>query len=138
MITTQDRLSLPSTPIAASLARGYLLDRVGATLAAERLDDAVLLVSELVANAVVHGSPPITLQVRTAGGADPVRVAVTDASPAHPRILPPNRFRDHGRGVAILDALADRWGVIDRPDGSKTVWFEMAASGVPGEVRTRR
>ena len=83
---------------------------------------ALLLTSELVTNAMVHGAPPVELAVST--GPDLLRVAVTDAGAGRPIMLKPGSSDIHGRGLAIVGALADIWGVTER-HGGKTVWFSI-------------
>jgi anti-sigma regulatory factor (Ser/Thr protein kinase) len=92
-------------------------------------DDAMLLTSELVTNAVIHAGTPIVLIVhRIRRG---VRIEVNDDAPS----LPERRYtgggppREEGRGVWLLDQLADRWGVQRRPNDSKFVWFELDSDG---------
>jgi anti-sigma regulatory factor (Ser/Thr protein kinase) len=85
----------------------------------------MLLVSELVTNAVLHAKvqPPadITLLARLAGGM--IRVEITDQGPGFtPQERDPTRM-DGGYGLFLLDKAATRWGV-ERRDGT-TVWFEM-------------
>lgn len=87
------------------------------------VDDAVLLVSELVGNAVRHtGAPSFGLRIqRTRDG---FRVEVLDPSRGLPCLLPVQPMDTSGRGLAHVEALADRWGVDLLPHG-KTTWFEM-------------
>jgi anti-sigma regulatory factor (Ser/Thr protein kinase) len=75
--------------------------------------------SELVTNAVCHGSPPIVLTVLD--DADRIVVAVEDGSrqPPTPRIA--GTSEQSGRGTLIVDRLADQWGVDFLPHG-KRVW----------------
>lgn len=85
-----------------------------------------LLASELLANAVLHGSTggePIRVDLALTG--DAVRVAVTDAVPQRPVVLHPEPVAPAGRGMAIVEAMSNRWGVDPRPSGGKTVWFEV-------------
>ncbi|MGH9108733.1 MAG: ATP-binding protein [Acidimicrobiales bacterium] len=86
-------------------------------------DDAVLLTDELVTNALVHGGGRFSLAVDV--GADTLRVEVGDRSPDVPRVLRPAGDREHGRGMAIVDALATTWGT-DREEDRKVVWFELS------------
>ena len=79
-------------------------------------DDAELLTSELVTNALVHATPPV--RVRVNARADAVVVTVTDGGPASV----PARRRHHGRGLAIVAGLASRCGQWADPDGT-TTWF---------------
>ena len=82
-------------------------------------DDAELLTSELVTNAIVHATPPVTLRV--AISPDAVSVTVHDAGPAGE----PDRRRHHGRGLAIVSTLATRCGQWTDDDGT-TTWFWLA------------
>jgi anti-sigma regulatory factor (Ser/Thr protein kinase) len=94
----------------------------GAALAAEQCDDAVLLTSELVTNAVLHGRSEVCVEVRARDGA--LRVAVLDENSRRPAPVAEDPDALDGRGLALVDALADRWGVEERPIG-KAVWFEV-------------
>lgn len=99
-------------------------------------DTAALLVSELVANAVaVTGGPGrddrevpmIGLTIRLA--AANLVLEVWDASPARPAMRESGAVDDHGRGLVLVDALADAWGHRDAGTG-KVVWCELAAQEV--------
>ncbi len=93
------------------------------------LDDvASLLTSEVVANAVRYAADQIALRVSLAD--EVVRVEVHDSNP----VLPQGRRVDpgatSGRGLLVLEALAEQWGA--EPDRTgKTVWFELSAGGQP-------
>lgn len=89
----------------------------------------ILLISELVTNAVVHtGSPAVLRMVYHCPMQEPqrgtVRVEVADASDRPP--APRHAMRDEtgGRGLELVDGLADRWGW--RPEGAgKQIWCEI-------------
>ena len=87
------------------------------------IDDVLLLVSELVTNAVVHaGSPAV---VRLDADVERIKVAVADRDgEGAPRIAEPQLFSSSGRGVLLVDRLAARWGVEPQVAG-KVVWFEL-------------
>jgi anti-sigma regulatory factor (Ser/Thr protein kinase) len=86
-------------------------------------DTVSLIVSELVTNAVVHARTPIRLALH--GDGQKVRGQVTDRSPAWPQVGRPDDEAEGGRGLGIVAALADDWGIQPLPDGpGKTVWFE--------------
>jgi anti-sigma regulatory factor (Ser/Thr protein kinase) len=87
---------------------------------------AVLLVSELVTNAILHGRAPLELRAQALGSA--VRVEVQDQDPARPPVLrhDVDLTEVGGRGLQLVDTLADRWGWAER-DGGKVVWFELDA-----------
>jgi len=86
------------------------------------LDTAILLVSELVTNAVAHARPPVILRVHV--DEERTRVEVTDGAQQLPVALDPPPTAVGGRGVMFVDRLATRWGTI-RNAGSKAVWFEL-------------
>jgi anti-sigma regulatory factor (Ser/Thr protein kinase) len=90
----------------------------------------VLLVSELVSNAVQHGGPhgpgaSVGLMVEDHSGG--VRVEVTDAGTGDPCPGDGAIDRPSGRGLLLVEALASRWG-CNRMAVGKTVWFELAAT----------
>ncbi|HET6771630.1 MAG TPA: ATP-binding protein [Actinomycetota bacterium] len=92
-------------------------------------DDVKLLVSELVTNSVQHAGPDSDswVGVRLYLLPKTVRVEVTDSGPGfRPRTRTVPRDRDSGRGLYLVGAISDRWGV-DR-EGTTRVWFEIAAS----------
>ncbi|WP_407840288.1 ATP-binding protein [Streptomyces sp. DSM 116496] len=97
----------------------------------ETADDALLLVSEVVANACMHaGGPSSLLLRRTAGG---LRIEVTDASPVAPAVRrPSDPARPGGHGLVIVERLARKWG-SEPVGGGKCVWVELDAPPyVPG------
>jgi anti-sigma regulatory factor (Ser/Thr protein kinase) len=89
-------------------------------------DTAVLLSSELVTNAFIHGRSEARVSVHVEDGRVLVRVA--DDNSRHPRPEADDPDALDGRGMSIVDMLATRWGVLDDPYG-KTVWFEISPSG---------
>jgi anti-sigma regulatory factor (Ser/Thr protein kinase) len=94
----------------------------------------VLLVSEVVSNAVLHSSGPAdaNVTVRAAATPDAVRVEVIDAGEGFtPAERDPTRI-DGGYGLFLLEKSASRWGVEStRPT---TVWFEVPLAGRPAEA----
>jgi len=87
-------------------------------------DTVTLLVSELVTNAVVHAGSDVEVMVRLT--VDAAIVAVTDTSELAPAPREAADDETSGRGLALVEAMARRWGVDSRPGGGKTVWFEVA------------
>ena len=87
------------------------------------VDDVLLLVSELVTNAVVHaGSPAV---VRLDADVERIKVEVSDRDGDRtPTKVNPEPFSSSGRGVLLVDRLAARWGVEPQCQG-KVVWFEL-------------
>ncbi|MFC8277648.1 ATP-binding protein [Streptomyces sp. NPDC057271] len=96
------------------------------------VDDILLLVSEVVANAYEHGGAPYELRLDRNGRR--LRVQVSDTSPVHPR--PHGRHRashTSGHGLYLLERLSAGWGSVPRGRG-KTVWFEMAVTDAPARA----
>jgi anti-sigma regulatory factor (Ser/Thr protein kinase) len=117
-----DSLVVPSAPRSVSLVRRYVVDACVRLGRSDAVDTAALLVSEVATNAVLHAYGR-EVRVRVLGGAR-LRVEVFDGSP----VLPVQRHAapgaEGGRGMALVEALAVRWGVEARPTG-KTFWFEV-------------
>lgn len=93
---------------------------------ADVTDAAVLLTGEILTNAVVHGGGWFLLHVDT--DPDRIYVEVADSTPGCPMVLHPSSEREHGRGMAIVDAIASAWGTEQR-GSHKAVWFELALGG---------
>jgi anti-sigma regulatory factor (Ser/Thr protein kinase) len=87
--------------------------------------DAALMLSELVTNAVRHTRSLLLLEITIDG--DTLHIAVVDDALGLPTLRDPDQHAASGRGLKIVDALADRWGFT--PDTNrKTVWFDIALS----------
>jgi len=130
---------LRSTPRGARLARLLAARQLavwGWPDGHEVAETAVSLVAELAANAVTHGRVPgRDFQLRLTVGPgllrpDTLRIEVADAhggrrpDPAAP-VPVPGPDAESGRGLVLVDALASRWGVVDRLYCGKTVWAEI-------------
>jgi signal transduction histidine kinase/DNA-binding response OmpR family regulator/serine phosphatase RsbU (regulator of sigma subunit) len=85
--------------------------------------DAILLVSEMVTNAIVHGRAPIALRLRQARSH--LLLEVSDTATAVPRKLRPTADDVHGRGLQLVAMMADDWGTRPVRDG-KSVWCALA------------
>ncbi|MDX3239715.1 ATP-binding protein [Streptomyces sp. ME03-5709C] len=118
-----DEVRLSSRPQSAAAAR-RLARSVLRQWGLPQFDDVVeLLVSELVGNAVRHtGARTFGLRMTRRRGW--IRVEVRDPSRALPCLMPVREMDVSGRGMFLIDKLADRWGVDLLPRG-KTTWFEM-------------
>ncbi|KUL36439.1 hypothetical protein ADL22_24415 [Streptomyces sp. NRRL F-4489] len=124
-----------STPRGARLARRlalHHLDAWGVPHGSPASDTAALLVAELAANAVTHGRVPgrdFELAVRLLGRT--LRIEVSDTRgelrpPAPGTSRPvPRPLAENGRGLLLVEALADRWDVLDRVPVGKTVVAEL-------------
>lgn len=129
--------SFLADPAAISPVRRRLRVCLEAAGLEEIAADAALACQELMANAVVHGCrnlPPSTELTVTAAWSDHrLRVAVRDPSEVEPREQRESTSRPSGRGMQLVSALCDRWGVESSPSGcGKSVWMEIAGH------RTRR
>ncbi len=119
------QISLESSPRSVREARRFFVrvaDEIG--LSSEHRELGALALSELVTNAVVHGSGPVEVTARNDGAA--MRFEVADASPLAPRQRTAMPDDSSGRGLAIVAAVAGAWG-CDNDDaaGGKTVWFSL-------------
>jgi anti-sigma regulatory factor (Ser/Thr protein kinase) len=125
-VTAPAELVLPSSTRAPAAAREFLRRSGCPEHALDQLDDAVLLVSELVTNSVLHGGPPIVLQVEC--DSEVLRVRVRDGSPALPLPREAGADAEGGRGMTLVDLLTDTWGVepvVDDHGPGKAVWFQL-------------
>ncbi|MER6944478.1 ATP-binding protein [Nonomuraea sp. NPDC000554] len=109
-----------STPTARRLVRSQL----GGWGCGEHCEVAELLVSELVTNALRHGSGGPVLTLTSADGT--LRCEVEDESPAPVRTCPALGDDEGGRGLLLIDALSSSWGT-GRTGRGKVVWFELDA-----------
>ena len=87
-------------------------------------DGAVLLTSELVTNAVRHARTEVVVTLCDAGVG--VRIEVTDDAPGTPVLGRPDVDATSGRGLSLVNHVADSWGVVRHPGDGKTVWLEVA------------
>jgi anti-sigma regulatory factor (Ser/Thr protein kinase) len=105
----------------------------------ELAEDVLLCVSELATNALVHGVPPgrqFLLFMCRDGRV--LRVEVHDSGPGTPRITGGDGEREEGgRGLLLVAALSDKWGVRERELG-KAVWCEFLLPEDVGDVRDAR
>jgi len=88
-----------------------------------------LLASELATNAIRYTEDGFSLEIELTDRQ--VRVEVTDAGPGLPSVQSPATLSSSGRGLRIVDAVADHWGVRSG-SGQKTVWFSMALPPAQG------
>ncbi|MGW0118966.1 ATP-binding SpoIIE family protein phosphatase [Streptomyces sp. NPDC003327] len=93
---------------------------------ADQLDAAVLMVSEMVTNVLVHTDGDALLLAEVACGEKTrrLRVEVSDGSDELPHKRHPGEMASSGRGLVLMEMLADAWGVDPRGEG-KTIWFEL-------------
>ncbi|MCC9306729.1 ATP-binding protein [Kitasatospora sp. RB6PN24] len=127
MQVVQEQLAVAADPAEVGRARrwvrGRLLD-LGADPAAGYAETLVLLVSELVTNAVVHAGSPAVLRLVWSRDEGPVRVEVADASGTAPQPRHACPGATSGRGLELVELLAARWGWCPKA-GGKLVWCEV-------------
>lgn len=111
-------------PQAVAAARRFVSAVLESWGEQELLADAAVVTSELATNAVRHAASPFRAAVdRSRSG---VRISITDVEPGRISAGAATHADLNGRGVAIVDALASRWGCDPAPDG-KVVWAELRA-----------
>ncbi|MGW2326632.1 ATP-binding protein [Streptomyces sp. NPDC001700] len=148
MQVLQMQMEVRPDPAEVSRARRWARSRLaGSGIGADEplAETLILLISELVTNAVVHTGCPAVLRMRfpaqtgTGGGGDEgsaepstdkgpelgaVRIEVADASARAPRQRRADEEATNGRGLELVDGLADRWGW--QPEGAgKRIWCEI-------------
>ncbi|MGD9484021.1 SpoIIE family protein phosphatase [Streptomyces sp. TRM70308] len=128
MITARAAATFEPVGRSVAAARAFVRDTLQGWGLSDVVDDAVVLTSELVTNAVVHAGTSAEVRcLRDTGG---VRVEVVDRYPEREVPLrdethaPPGPDREGGRGLLLCAALAARWGV-DYTAGDKRVWFRL-------------
>jgi anti-sigma regulatory factor (Ser/Thr protein kinase) len=84
----------------------------------------VLLVSELVTNALRHARPPYALVLDLTS--EYLECRVEDSEDAVPSRAASGELAESGRGLLLLEALATEWGTRDRGSAGKTTWFRLA------------
>lgn len=107
-------------------ARRYLRELLHDWASADQVDSAVLLLSEMLANVLVHTDADALLLAELTGEAPArlLRVEVTDAGDDLPHRRRPGELASSGRGLMLIELLADTWGVKPRGEG-KSIWFEL-------------
>jgi anti-sigma regulatory factor (Ser/Thr protein kinase) len=98
---------------------------------------AVLLTSEVVTNAVRYAKRPIQLELQLDAESATLRVETREDHPDPPYLKNPTLESEGGRGLHLVDQLANRWGV-ERLEGGKTVWFEIRRPGERADRARRR
>ena len=124
MSTLTASIDLPPTAASVPVARRLVRQLLQGWDARQDHDDAALLVTELVANVVDHVGGTSCLTLEATYSEDWLRLAVVDCSPARPAVQVPDPESVRGRGLRMVEVLADRWGCEDHRDG-KRVWFEL-------------
>ncbi|MGD9482763.1 SpoIIE family protein phosphatase [Streptomyces sp. TRM70308] len=113
-------------------ARGQLRDLLYDWTAPDQVDGAVLMLSEMLTNVLVHtdGDALMVAEVTGRRGTRGLRVEVADGSDELPHRRNPGELASSGRGLVLLELLAGSWGVDPRGEG-KAIWFELREDAPP-------
>src|SRR4051812_33419628 len=128
-------LVLPAHATSVRLGRHAAVAWLQFAPAGYNRDTVLLLVTEILANAVEHSEGPLVLSISAA--VDRVRVEVTDAAPVASPLGPDHveRYEDQGLHLKMMKLLADRWGievrVVDDEAHVRVVWFECRRRLIP-------
>ncbi|HEY0125736.1 MAG TPA: ATP-binding protein [Blastococcus sp.] len=124
MSTLDATIDLPPTSVSISAARHLVRELLRAWDAPHDREDAALLVTELISNVVDHvgGESDLTLELQLSDRW--LRIGVVDGSAIRPVVRELSTERPRGRGMRLIQGIADRWGADDHL-GGKRVWFEL-------------
>ncbi|MFF1717711.1 SpoIIE family protein phosphatase [Streptomyces sviceus] len=116
-------------PERVAVARQQLRELLHDWPSADQVDSAVLLLSETLTNVLVHTDADALLlaEVRGEPGERRMRIEVTDTSDDLPHKRRPGELASSGRGLMLIELLADVWGVDPQGEG-KSIWFELYES----------
>ncbi|MFF1324941.1 MULTISPECIES: SpoIIE family protein phosphatase [Streptomyces] len=115
-------VELPAEASSVPAGRSFVVDNLTTWDCASAADDARLLVSEILTNAVQHAEGPLVLHLRRT--TTELAIEISDLSPHLPQPRLAAQDDESGRGLILVDAVADSWGV--RPDErGKTTWFTL-------------
>jgi CheY-like chemotaxis protein len=125
---------LPQELASVGLARRFVRSTLAEWRAAHLIDDALVVVSELTANAITHAY--CSCELRLSLTASVLRVEVVDSGPGAPEPQPASATREHGRGLHLVAALATAWGMEAADNGGKLVWAELPLSRATDSLLT--
>jgi len=116
--------SLESVPQAREWVAAEL-----SSLPSDVLNPALLMVSELSTNALIHAGTSFEVQIEHSERE--LTITVRDTGPGVPTLRNPQPSEAHGRGLKIVTALSNRWDVVDFGDRGKAVWFSLGVEPLP-------
>jgi anti-sigma regulatory factor (Ser/Thr protein kinase) len=126
-------IHLQPVPAAAGEARRFIRSTATA-LDPDKLDDVLVLTSELVTNAVLHARTPFELGVTLTD--DAILICVGDGTRSTPQVQESSDGQENGRGIMLVRALADDWGIESSESRQgKVVWFLLRAAVAEGGSR---
>jgi anti-sigma regulatory factor (Ser/Thr protein kinase) len=110
--------TLPSTPYSVRMARFYIRAALSYHSLGDYAEDAEMVASELITNALTHaGAPAIGLELTCLEGTRALAIVVTDPCQVPPIKRHPAADTEHGRGLHVVEALSARWGWQPRHPG---------------------
>jgi anti-sigma regulatory factor (Ser/Thr protein kinase) len=118
-------ITLPARPSSAAEARDFVRSLLRVSRNHELEDAALLCVTELVANVSLHTDSP-TCVVKVIDADDELLIEVLDQASDAPVLSDTPPGAEHGRGLHIIDALVDEWGVRQFPHDGKSIWLKLA------------
>jgi len=122
------QIDLAADPRSVPVARRFVAGTLRSWGCPHLVDKAALLVSEAVTNSVVHASSEVGVSIRRVGAR--VRIEIADEDPRLPVRRQSSPWSGSGRGILIVDSVADDWGIEANQEG-KAVWFELDATAYP-------
>jgi anti-sigma regulatory factor (Ser/Thr protein kinase) len=121
---THEVIELEPTGSAPAAARRAVRTLIAPLVPVDIVETAELLVSELVTNAVIHGTGHVRLVIDCENHC--LSITVSDDEPSTPQLQPEHEYADSGRGLRMVESLAGSWGVTPRSDApGKDVWFRL-------------
>lgn len=117
-------IDIPATDAGVAAARHVVAALLPAWHLRQLTADATLLVSELVTNAYQHAPGTDSFELELIRRTNGIRIALADGSSIRPLIRELSHDQQSGRGMAIVAAIATRWGVDDH-HGGKRVWLDL-------------
>ncbi|WP_413807237.1 ATP-binding protein [Streptomyces sp. OE57] len=113
--------------------RGFVSEALTQWQQTERIDDIRLCASELATNALLHGASedgrPVLVRIELHDAL--LRLEVHDSGDGTPTMREPQATADDGRGLLLISAVADNWGVDQQQGPGKCVWATFEHSSVP-------
>ena len=108
-------------------ARRFVAKRCGEWECSDAVEDAELVATELVSNALLHASTRCVLRARLTGHV--LHLEVEDNGDGTPDLQAADDHAEHGRGLLIVSAVCTAWGVDARPSKGKRVWAQLSVTG---------
>jgi anti-sigma regulatory factor (Ser/Thr protein kinase) len=118
--------SFTRDPASVGAARRFALETLSGIIPSDAIEAIQLMVSELATNCIRHTNTAFDITIARIRGE--IRIEVTDRAGGTPTMRSPAPFEPTGRGLQIVDMLSKDWGVEQRTQSGKTVWFTLATS----------